>query len=59
MVTMTSKKGKNLCIGPVIRPQTALIGLRFVQTAEDNSDKWSWRAPTPAKDIYRHFVTHF
>ncbi len=37
------KKSKKLCIGLEIRPQTALISLRFVQTAANSSDKRSKR----------------
>jgi hypothetical protein len=38
--------------GLEIRPQTALISLRFVQTAAISSDRRSRRANQPVKNIY-------
>jgi hypothetical protein len=53
------KKSKKLCIGQEIRPQTALISLRFVQNAADNSDRRSRQAHQPVKEIYRRFAPLF
>ncbi len=53
------KKKKKLCTGLEIKPQTALISLRFVQTAANSSDRRSRRANQPVKNIYRWFAPLF
>ncbi len=52
------KKSKKLCIGLEIRPQTALICLRFVQTAANSFYRRFRRANQPVKNIYRWFWPH-
>jgi hypothetical protein len=52
VVLLTKKNTYILFIGLEIRPQTALINLRFVQTAADSSERRSERAHQPVKKIY-------
>ncbi len=54
-VTMKSKKVKSYAFGLEIRPQTALISLRFVQNAAVNSDRRSRQAHQPGKPVAIRF----